>query len=51
MNAFLKAGTDLDRDIYPKMKYRKLYMPEETGSKAVEEEKNQDLVSNSDQIT
>ena len=28
MNAFLKAGTNVDRDVYPKMKYKGLYMPE-----------------------
>ena len=26
MNAFIKAGTNIERDIYPKMKYRALYM-------------------------
>ena len=26
MSAFIKAGTNIERDIYPKMKYRSLYM-------------------------
>lgn len=26
MNAFIKAGTNIERDIYPKMKYRSMYM-------------------------
>jgi hypothetical protein len=27
MNAFMKAGTDLDKEIIPKMKYKNYYMP------------------------
>ena len=26
ITSFLKAGTNVERDIYPKMKYRSLYM-------------------------
>jgi len=28
LQAFVKAGTNLDRDVLPKMKYRALYIPE-----------------------
>ena len=28
MNAFMNAGSNIDRDIYPRLKYKGLYMPE-----------------------
>ena len=28
LNAFLKAGLNLERDVYPRMKYKGMYMPE-----------------------
>jgi len=28
LNAFMKAGTNLEKEIYPKLKYKGLYMPE-----------------------
>ena len=39
MNAIIKAGTDIERDIYPKMKYRALYMNDEKFEKK-DQEKN-----------
>jgi hypothetical protein len=31
MNAFIKAGTNLEKEIYPSLKYKGLYMPEFAG--------------------
>ena len=28
LNAFMKAGTDLSKEVYPRMKYKGLYLPE-----------------------
>jgi hypothetical protein len=28
INAFMKAGTDLSKEVYPRMKYKGLYLPE-----------------------
>ena len=28
LNAFMKAGTDLSKEVYPRMKFKGLYLPE-----------------------
>ena len=43
----MKAGTDIDRDIYPKLKYRKLYLiPENT--KASEKQSKEEEKQNAE---
>ena len=38
MQAFIKAGTNLERDIYPKMKYKGMYMPQFESDHAIDTE-------------